>query len=599
MTYDKVLLYNKLKIKNEVGGSGVISYNEYDNENSYHRPFLTARSVIPLVPESDELISEFENVTPRKGEELRSMELPISWDKFSIQSNDRTPKFIEIRTKTNYIPTPGDGWVDYYSIFGWIERAEPVSVKGPNSNTRIYWHPDYWITSQAMNLLHSNQDMRQYVPDRRIRLGAGRVKRAIQSFARPDPSTPRLWKYDSKTKIVRKVNNINDQDGPYTIILFTESGPAVGDENYTRLKIAFWGLNQTQITPNASKIPIQRIYDGLTEEIMGIAPSSIVGVWFAPVPPCVYSAASVHTHSYNQQQYGWYEFYAGTVPPETFHYPFTANIKTGDLEKYIVVDPLGTVQGTLPWGLEADRMVLSVDIGSAGAWLNIEFKNGSVTEEYGEGRKMQLPLISAPVTSNARSDYVLSGQEDYDRTMARLQQERNMQSGIANIGSSITGGAVTGAVAGGGIGAIAGAALGPALSGISIAANYWITEEYDSKSRRAMDALLSNQISNVIIGGGGSNWFWNNLGNWLLVKMKRDTVSYSELEDEQKELGYVTDFYKKNCQSLLSFGGVIGGGPLRIEGLETYGNVPPDALTAVSALFSRGVYLDEIVRYTW
>lgn len=570
--YNHVKLYPSLRVK--VGTeNGVPVYKEY-TEESYHRPLIGSGSSNNINSYLGTELHDIVGVTPRKGKEFSEMEVPLSYPQLMGMTDKKIPRLMHIY----------GGTTD--NLMGWIDGFEPVATKGPSQNTRILWHIDWWLT--AMMFAYQKKLSPGLNRDA-VSFGVGTFKRGPAGMARPDPSAPRTWKFSQKTNIVRKVNNINDQDGPYTIVLFTSSVAGPNNTSYTRLHVAFWGLQQTQITPTADKIPVQRVYDGLLEEMMNLAPSSIVGVWFSPVPPCDYSSATIRTHTFDNRLYGWYQYDAGSVPPTTYHYTFVNPIATTDTEKYLVVDPLGTVYGTLPWGLEADRMVLSVDVGSAGAWLNVDFKNGAVTDEWGEGRKMQLPLISAPVTSNDRSDYILSGQEEYDRTMARIQQEQNLMSGIAGIGGSAIGGAVAGTVAAPGVGTIAGAVSGLASGTIGAAANYWIQGETDRKSRNALDTLLSNQISNVIISGGGSNWYWTYAGKWYLVKMVRDPLSKGELETEQAEKGYVCDTFTTNCTPTIQ-----SGGPVRIEGLEVKGDIPKVGRLAIAAMFARGVHLDLI-----
>lgn len=575
---NQVVLYKECELR-VPDGNGGYTFQKF-REDELHRPLILTSAVNPhLNTSASNLIGFYNNPQPRKGRLLSELEVEIEYEIFTgLTGKGPAPKFLMLT---------GGSQTQVMEIYGWIDRAEPIATKGPKTNTLIHWHVDYWFTLQMMEW-NANQFPAQW-STKAFAFGRGTFKRGPAGMARPDPSAPRTWKFSQKTNIVRKVNNINDQDGPYTIVLFTSSVAGPNNTSYTRLHVAFWGLQQTQITPTADKIPVQRVYDGLLEEMMNLAPSSIVGVWFSPVPPCDYSSATIQTHTFDNRLYGWYQYDAGSVPPTTYHYTFVNPIATTDTEKYLVVDPLGTVYGTLPWGLEADRMVLSVDVGSAGAWLNVDFKNGAVTDEWGEGRKMQLPLISAPVTSNDRSDYILSGQEEYDRTMARIQQEQNLMSGIAGIGGSAIGGAVAGTVAAPGVGTIAGAVSGLASGTIGAAANYWIQGETDRKSRNALDTLLSNQISNVIISGGGSNWYWTYAGKWYLVKMVRDPLSKGELETEQAERGYVCDTFTTNCTPTIQ-----SSGPMRIEGLEVVGDLSKEARTYIQQMFARGVHLDLI-----
>ena len=586
MQYSHVYVYRACDIRDNYGQTPA-HYTRYE-EDGLHKPLLASDSGIDHYEFEyrEALMGHYTDVTPRKGYEFSEMELPMDPVEFSgIVKGERFPKFLVL------VPKREAEEEATHSIYGWIDSYEPVATKGPSVNTRIRWHVDYWMTLNEIMRLEIKYPTHY---ETGIAFGQGRIKRGPASLARPDPGNPRKWVHSSNIPIKRS----GDEKGPWIIVHYTKTikvtPPGAQDPlSYTRFYIAFWGVQEQTIVSQGVTyytIPITDVYSGMLEEYMGIAPSSIIGVYFSPVPPVPETIIGFSHYTPSQGlNFGWHNYAAGVVPPETYHITFGNEIATGDNEKYVVTDPIGTVYGTLPWGQAADRVVASVDVGSSGAWLNLEFKNGAVSEEYGEGRKMQLPLISAPITSNALSEYVLSGQQEYDRTTARIQQEQNLKSGIAGIGTSVIGGAVAGTVAAPGIGTIAGAAAGPALGAIGLAANYFIQGETDRKTQEATYNLMANQVSNVLISGGGSNWWYHGLGIWRIVKLVRDPVSAAELNIEQSELGYVTDYYVPDCDTIIK-----AGGPLRIEGLQLKGAVTVAAKQYIAALFARGVHIDLI-----
>lgn len=579
-------------------------YTAY-TEEGLHRPFLREpvdEYSTPSVPQAEDRLVFFENVTPRKGNEFSVMELPVEWSKYfaSVLSVDEVPHCIFIY--------PDSSSRNY--IVGWIDAAEPVATKGPSVNTRISWHIDYYLTGEYFRFEYYRRNHGGSTTGSKQLYGVakGRVKRSPEKDdARPDPSTPRKWVYDSKFAIRRQRVDpddpdewVYDENGPYCIVIYTESVGSPPNQ-FTRIRTAYWGMEQAQIAQQYAKIDFQRIYSGKLEECMGIAPSSIVGVFFSPLPPYPIESAEamgfVAHNNFDGSEWGWYDYESGKVTPTSFDIVFDDPIETNDLEKWLLVDPMGTVYGTLPWGMQTTQLYAVVNVGTQGCWLEIEFKNGNaMTPEWGEGRRVQIPLIAAPVTSNDLSDYVLSGQQEYDRSMAAIQQEQNLKSGVAGIGTSVVGGAVAGGMMGSGPGAIAGGIIGGVSSIIGNYMNTEIQKETDAKSFAAMDKLLSNQISNVIISGGGSNWYWNYGGQWLLVKMKRDDYSYVELEEEQKEKGYVTDYWIKDCSYILHNMRQDGGG-IRVEGLEVTGPISNEGKRYIEALFERGVHFDVYTIY--
>ena len=226
---------------------------------------------------------------------------------------------------------------------------------------------------------------------------------------------------------------------------------------------------------------------------------------------------------------------------------------------------------------------LDISIGyDDGNFPNITFDN------YGEGMRCQIPLPTVPVTANAMSSYVLSGQQDYDRTAARIQQESNLKSGIAGSANTAVTGLLGGALTGNVYGAIGGAAIGAGLGITSAYMQNNIQREADAKSQQNLENLMANQAAGLAVSGGGSAWK-NIQGRYQLIKMVRDAESAAELTAEQSELGYITDAFTTNTGLLIA-----AGGPLRIEGLQVDGDISLEGKRYIQALFARGVHLDLI-----
>ena len=573
VTFEQVELYYRAAF---LKATNPDSYAEY-YEGSYHRPHWKPGGAIKPQLSASYRTTSLLYVTPRKGREYTEMELPIDYTRFdALATTQSMPKFICITMKPGSYP---------FYIYGWIDSVEPIATKGPRQNTLIKWHVDYWLTISAFNYLR-NANPAQYGQRYAVTFANGRVKRGPASIARPDPSAPRLWEYAASTNIVRDINGTPDANGPYVIVMYTKT-TTIGSDTYTHLVVAFWGTHETITGANSPPTNAQ-VYAGKLEEVMGIAPSAIVGVWYSPIQPNF--TVGVVTNTYDNVTYGWHEYDPGVQPPQAYTIILSNTpISTNDEEKYLVMDPMGTVYATLPWMLKFDRVIAYVDIGTSGAWLHLYFKNGSTGTDSGEGRRMQIPLIAAPVTSNAKSDYILSGQEEYDRTMARIQQQQNLLSGVAGSGTSLIGGAVAGSMVAPGAGTVAGAIGGFGSGLIGAGVNYWIQGDADRKSREAYDKLMSNQIANVIITAGGIAWIYHSEYRWKIVKLTRDSTSAAELTGEQTELGYVTDAFTTNAGLLIA-----AGGPLRIEGLQIDGDISPEGKLYIQAMFARGVHLDLI-----
>lgn len=67
--------------------------------------------------------------------------------------------------------------------------------------------------------------------------------------------------------------------------------------------------------------------------------------------------------------------------------------------------------------------------------------------------------------------------------------------------------------------------------------------------------------------------------------MTADSVSMAALQDEQSELGYVTDRYTDSLDSDIS----TNGGPYRVEEVGMEGVMPNEGRRYLAALLQRGV----------
>lgn len=571
----------------------VTAWADYEEED-LHKPLPMSTNTAGFHLDQAALAYQYDSFTPRKGREWSEMEVPIDYSEFTgLTAFGKMPRFIRIGIQS----TDGSNYMTM-NVYGWIDDISPIATKGPKSNTLIRWHVDYWLTI-ADALDQKNLDPTLWA-DWSVTFGQGRIRRGPAAVARPDPSSPRMWVNAGKTELKPPETYFWEEGGPFCIVMYTvntydqQTPPQL---TKTEFKIAWWPLNSNSyyMANSYSTITINRIYNGLIEECLGISPNSIVGVWFSPICPAG-GAGSIRTHtdSGSSAVFAWYERGGGDIASPVYEITYNDPIKTDDITKYMIVDPLGTVYATAPWGIEFDKIKMYLDIGTSGAWLNVIFSNtNDVSDEDGEGRRVQVPLISAPITSNDLSEYVYSGQREYDKSTARLQQEKNAWSGVANLGGGIVGGAIGGAIAGGPAGAVAGAGGGLISGTVGTIANFWLTEIYDSKNQDALDRLMSNQTASVLIAGGGRSWFDVGDGKWWMIELSRDPVSAAELSAEQSELGYVTDTYSPDCDTFIRT-----GGPMRIEGLQVRGCVNREGKAYLRALFERGVNID-VITLNW
>ena len=577
MILPDVRIYSKLTI-------GTTVYEEDD----LHKPYFTRTAsrqgdFKSFAKDADRLYT-FTNVQPRKGKEFQEMELDIAWDEFAGCKLSATPKLIVI--KFSSLNMAGS----YTFVYGWIDDAEPVATKGPQTNTRIKWHVDWWLTWSDYNWFMESGNMQilaNWFP-RRVTIGAGRLLKGPSQFARPAASAPRKWLLENAKSIIDDRDPHSDTGGWWAVMCTTEASGTPTSEVVTDIVYYFWPIGEKITGADHSSPGWFAIYTGQIEEVMGIDPSRIQGFWLAPSKPWIGGRIK------NLATASVYEL-ESVIAIKTNTKALSKSVQTDDKKKIVFTDPTGAEMFTSPWGISFKNIVTWCDIGTSAASLCVYLgeTDTPIEERKGaEGRFFSFPLPSLPVTENAWSSYTYSGQRDYDMEQKAIQRDRSAVNGIAGIGTQAIGGALAGTAAAPGAGTAIGAIAGLASGIVGTAVNYFTAGEFDSRDQRSVDILTSRQTAGMIVNAGGYYGIVQPYGSmigWNMLTMVRDPVSLAEIEVEQKELGYDTDTYVVDCTSLIS-----GGGPLRIEGLRVKGDIPKEGKEYISSLFARGVNIDLI-----
>lgn len=577
MILPDVGIYSKLTV-------GTTVYEEED----LHKPYFTRTAARQgdfksFAKDADRLYT-FTNVQPRKGKEFEEMELGIAWDEFSGCKLFSTPKLIVIKFPS--LNMAGS----YTFIYGWIDNAEPVATKGPQTNTRIKWHVDWWLTWTDYNwfmVSGQQQILANWFP-RRVTIGAGRLLKGPSQFARPSSSAPRKWLLENAVSMIDDRDPHSDTGGWWAVMCTTEASGTPTSEVVTDIVYYFWPIGEKITGADHSSPDWFAIYTGQIEEVMGIDPSRIQGFWLAPSKPWIGGRIK------NLATASVYEL-ESVIAIKTNTKALSKSVQTDDKKKIVFTDPTGAEMFTSPWGISFKNIVTWCDIGTSAAALCVYLgeTDTPIEERKGaEGRFFSFPLPSLPVTENAWSSYTYSGQRDYDMEQKSIQRDRSAVNGIAGIGTQAIGGALAGTAAAPGAGTAIGAIAGLASGIVGTAVNYFTAGEFDSRDQRSVDTLTSRQTAGMIVNAGGYGGIVQPYGSmigWNMLTMVRDPASLAEIEVEQEELGYDTDTYVVDCTNLIS-----AGGPLRIEGLRVKGDIPKEGKEYIAGLFSRGVHIDLI-----
>ena len=501
---------------------------------------------LPSTP--DYTLAADQTLRPHKGSTLTELHLPISFS----QTFGMSYLYIEA--------TDGAGSV---SLFGWITSIDQRSTAA--EGVTIRWDVDWWRSYSGS-----------------ITWGSGIVTRCNDStYKRPYPTHPRRWKIG---KIVPLTS-----ENLWACVVFNSTS---GTPPITKINYITWQFGKSlEYNGNTyDAISLDQLMTGVLDEALGISPSAITGVFIMPFNP---KSGNYH---YVTTSIGkiWYIEGLG----DTIYYNqllATADqITTDDMNMGVIVDPYGSIIANVPYGVTVEGYNLYMDVGTndAKCYLSI-FKPGDVTPVLNSrykgpiGEVLPLTSIKAPVNSNAYSEYVYSGQRDYDILTAQMQRDENRIKGWAGVGANSASGAMGGAIAGKGVGAGIGAIGGAILGGLNTEIDYQLQTGFDDWYQNAKDALYANQTSNILIGAGGEA-FTSLYYQWSFVQLTADDTSLAEYTNDIALNGYETNVSTSSVSSYIA-----GGGPLQIINLNLTGNAPPQAKQFIKNKLQSGVYIVE------
>lgn len=560
------------------------------------------------MPAADYTLDAGETLRPHKGSTLTSLELPLSFTKLFPMS------YLYIEA------SDGNGSV---KLFGWIDSVTQIASSA--EAVRIDWSVDWWRSFSGS-----------------ATFGMGLIMRCGNStYKRPRTLSPRYKKKASETPlfpITVSTTTTGERSQLWAIVLVHETRIVMdgnGDvvSSTTQLVAYFWPapLNNPLILPpkliydtdnsTAYKtLSVTEAYNGLADEMIAdyyqsITTSTlafnfeIVAGYVSPVCPSK-DALWDNTNGY------WYESSLGNyVVEHTSTYGFfrraygdgelvnqyTKTFTTftpDDTAFYSVVDFDGNLIGNLPWGIDITGVIAETNIGTTGAYLNLRFTSsilGSADTMAGSasGLMFSIPLPALPVSSNYWSDYVLSGQREFNR----LNREYAREEEAWKSGVNETKNAIDTAVS-----------LNPedwftaivqSTTGFAaIGANLMINENFADKYSKLDDKSAARQKNTIQESAYSLNWLYHGAQNtndrksyttgpWL-IKMEMDTVSSAEYTSEISTMGYEVQI---PAASVSSF--VTAGGPLKALNTVITGNIPPQAKQAIKTMLENGIRIIE------
>lgn len=540
---------------------------------------------------------------PSKTNTLPSPSLIISEDSNPSKGN----LFSQLRLKQPYTTLMNVSYLELtydmnngsdLTIYGWVDS---VSVESDTSGfplTVVDWHIDYWRTYLAQ-----------------AEFGSGMVRRRFHDLGATfgtDSIPPQSYPYRYLQCVIDDVRTVYKKNIWWVFFNFTTSGetssafwkcfPVSNASPNQELQFAIG--SSTGTAPSLNDVIIGRM-----DERLQVNPDSIGFAFISPFPPSSYTGTGTANDPIRLTNWSiWYDTTTGYNAYQSSGNPFydvqtnfTSETQTApettDTDIYMLMDMMGNIVGTLPWGFAPVGARSRIVCDGTSACLVVKMYENTDYDGYefaspAEGLTFTISLPAIPVTSNAWSSYVYSGSRQAEMDARQLQAESQAVSGGISTGTSAISGAVTGALlgsAGGPVGMVGGALVGALASAgtslISTGANYaYQTGAYADEMQAISDYKASHQANNLILNGGSFDCCFNGIEGILIVHMRKDDYSLEQRSNDIILYGANVSEPMESCQDL-----VDEGGPLQISNLTVTGDIPVEAKTYFRARFSKGV----------
>ena len=475
------------------------------------------------------------------------------------------------------------------SVYGWIDNVAVGSDSAGSPMTRIQWHVDLWRT---------------YIS--KVTLGSGIVKRRTAEGTLPTQP------YGNRYSLAKTPHDIlPDSSIRWVLLNLTQTVATTEGSSFTSTTTCCYPVNVAAPTApfigqwgeKTITFPTwEQTITGLFDELFGIDPDAIFGAFISPVPPASATFSQYVTlNGWNVQPLDSSGSYStGAFVSSTGYYAtqsFTTLAQTTDITAYVITDMDRAPIGTLPWGISVSggsyRLVncdttMYLKIWFTGSVSGATFSDGS---QPVNGLEYLIPLKTLGVTTNAKSSYTYSGQQELDRQQMAIQREQALQSGLANIGNQAVqgamGGAMVGTIAGGPAGAAGGAVIGAVTSAIggtiSTISDYHISGAANDKMMDATIRQKAQQTSHMTLPSAGQDWVYYGHSPQL-IPLQWDDYSITQRSQDMVLYGAHVDEPRTSCQSLLT-----AGGPLQIANCTVLGSVPVQAKRYIKERLSNGV----------
>ncbi len=503
---------------------------------------------------------------------------------------------------------------DDVTVYGWIDAVRCISDTAGSPNTLIEWHTDLWRTFLS-----------------KATFGAGVVTKRPQSGTVP-PQT-----YSNMTQLMSGdfANVIPSSDYFWVFLNLTATK---GDNKVTTTycwPVSKSKRNKTLSIKNSSGTVMgvapsfNMSVMGYMDEALGLDPDAIYGAWLSPIPPryCSYTTSdpyiyakmdgwAVRTNT-SDQTYAVYTYESTTTGTENIYAESSLICSGGttDTQTCSLTDFDRNIVFSVPWGVTISKCRYRLVNADTSMYIAFRFSGLNVPEASSEtdGMSCAVPLKSLAMSSNAKSAYVYSGQQEFDRQSMAIARDQALVSSVTSAMTGSTNNAVmaslgnsrtdqsgqyminskgkpiptgSGAVstmtkAGMSIPAAAAVTMGTGVAGAAI--DYFATGYFNDRTMDATMDYKAKQTSTLTLPSSGADFVA--YGNVPLIRMLQwDGYSMTQRASDIALYGISVREPMTSCQALIN-----QGGPIRIQNLNVTGSIPPGAKHFFRERFAQGV----------
>ena len=362
---------------------------------------------------------------------------------------------------------------------------------------------------------------------------------------------------------------------------------------------------------------------GKFDESMKISPEAITGAWLCPIKPFPEQIIGTGSRddpyrfkdmtgwgwfarTEDEVERGWFEFNSRNPTADLSiyfnSYDISLNVTSSETEIYNLTGPLGEVIGSLPFAKHVDNGKAQLTCSSTTAYIRMTFG------AYSEGLVFDYVLPAVDVNSNAWSDYVYSGQRDYDIGMRDIQSKSSLiNSLMGGVGMAALAGGIANAGTAGGLGSVfeqgimkgltkavpalmggpAGAIAGAIAVGSSLIGPLLDITTFNAQFQEQEDKLHANQTP-TILKAGDAYLVSRTDGQIHLSCLLLDKSSMDAINANKAVQGVKFGQNMEDCNDLIN-----AGGPMQITNLIVHGNTPVVAKQWVQNKFAKGVRIVE------